>query len=275
MSEMLSMFFINDTGDTGTWRLKKHGKDKFWEWLATWAVVIRKPSDLGYSNEGYDLPPLNIIEHVIESETIPEGELFAKPAQSLTERRKAKKESIEKRIDLAADLVNSSDESWVIWCHLNDEQDYIEKWVTKDLVSVRGSDSIEKKEDGLLGFTHGKYKNIVSKPSIAGMGLNWQHAHNQVFVGIDDSFEKFYQAIRRQWRFGQNEQVNVHIIITDVEGHVKDNLERKQRQHDEMSEQMVKHMQKMMQKEIRGAGVEKTNYYPSEKMIIPSWLYSA
>jgi len=272
MTEMLAMFFVNDTGNTGTWRLKGHGEKKFYEWLATWAVVIRKPSDIGFSDEGYDLPKLNIIEHEIEMAAPAEGQLFAMPAQSLTERRAAKKESITHRVELAASLVNKSDESWIVWCHLNDEQDAIEKAITREIVSVRGADKVDQKVERLTGFSTGKYENIVSKPSIAGFGMNWQHTHNMVFTGMDDSFEKFYQAVRRQYRFGQTKEVNVHIIYSDAEGNVKANIERKAKQHDDLSKNMVSCMREIMQKEIRGAGIEKTEYNPTIKMTIPQWL---
>lgn len=271
MVEMLAMFFINDTGNTGTWRLKGHGEKKFYEWLATWAIVIRKPSDIGFSDEGYNLPNLNIIEHEIKMAKPSEGDLFAIPAQSLTERRQAKKESIKYRVKLAADLVNCSDESWIVWCHLNDESERLSKLIN-DCVEVKGADSIESKVDRLTGFSTGKYKNIVSKPSIAGFGMNWQHTHNQVFVGMDDSFEKFYQAVRRQWRFGQTEQVNVHIIYSDAEGNIKANIERKQNQHDMLSINMICSMKEIMQKEIHGASIEKAGYDANKTMTIPTWL---
>lgn len=272
MTEMLAMFFVNDTGNTGTWRLKGHGEKKFYEWLATWAVVIRKPSDIGFSDEGYDLPKLNIIEHEIEMAAPAEGDLFAMPAQSLTERRAAKKESITHRVELAAKLINDSSESWIAWCHLNDEQDQIEKAVNRQIVSVRGADKFEHKVDGLTGFSTGKYENIVSKPSIAGFGMNWQHTHNMVFTGMDDSFEKFYQAVRRQYRFGQTKEVNVHIIYSDAEGNVKANIERKAKQHEDLSRNMVECMREIMQKEITGATIEKTEYNPQKTMILPKWL---
>jgi len=155
MTEMLAMFFFNDAGNTGTWVLKGHGEKKFYEWMATWACVIRMPSDIGFSDEGYVLPKLNIIEHVIEMAKPAEGDLFAMPAQSLTERRAAKKESIVHRVELAAKLINDSDENWIAWCHLNDEQDALEKAITRDLVSVRGADKIDNKIERLTGFSTG------------------------------------------------------------------------------------------------------------------------
>ncbi|MDH3354507.1 MAG: hypothetical protein OEL79_04750, partial [Chromatiales bacterium] len=214
--EMLAMFFINDTGDTGKWRLKGHAQEKFWQWMATWSAVIRKPSDLGFSDEGYNLPPLNIIEHTIESPAN-DGDLFAMPAQTLSERRKAKRETIDQRCQLAADLVNNSDDGWIVWCHLNDEHDLLESKIDGNKASVRGADRPQDKEDRLIGFSHGEYDSMISKPSICGFGMNWQHVHNMVFVGLDDSFEKFYQAVRREYRFGQKFPVNVHIVASEAE----------------------------------------------------------
>lgn len=278
VSEMLAMFFTLDSTPTSsgqgtsTWILKGHGRVKFWEWLATWAAFVRKPSDLGFSDEGYDLPPLNIIEHEVAIAEAAEGQLFATEARTMGERRAAKRDSLMARVKIAADLVNNSDESWIAWCHLNDEQDALEKAITRDCASVRGADKPQDKEDRLLGFSHGERENMLSKPSIAGFGMNWQHAHNMVFVGLDDSFEKFYQAIRREYRFGQKHPVNVHIVISDKEGAVKSNIERKMAQHEEMAREMVEHMRDIMQRNIIGATIDKTDYHASVGMAAPSWL---
>jgi len=275
MSEMLAMFFTHDGSDTSSWRLKGHGRRKFWEWLSTWAAFIRKPSDLGFSDDGYNLPPLNIIEHEVKTAMPQEGTLFARPAQSLTERRRAKRNSIPQRVNVAADLVNTSDASWIVWCHLNDEQDALEKAIVRDCASVRGADNDTVKEDRLLGFAHGTRDNLLTKPSIAGFGLNLQHAHNMVFVGLDDSFEKFYQAVRREYRFGQKQPVNVHIVTSDGEGAIKANIERKKQQHDDMANEMVTHMRTLMHRHILGAVVEKTEYAPKIKMRLPQWMHGA
>lgn len=271
MVEMLAMFFINDTGNTGTWRLKGHGKRKFWEWLSTWAVVIRKPSDLGFADDGYDLPPLNIIEHEVQTAIPLEGELFAKPAQTLSERRQAKRDSLQQRVNVAAELVNKSGDAWIVWCYLNDESEAL-KHAILDNVEVKGADKMDDKESRLLSFQHGEEHCLITKPSIAGFGMNFQHTHNHVFVGLDDSFEKYYQAIRRQYRFGQKHQVNSHIVISDGEGAIKENIERKQNQHNEMTDQMVDHMREFMKKEVIGACIEKTAYNPQLKMELPSWI---
>lgn len=275
--EMLAMFFVNDTGNTGTWRLKGHAKSKFWEWMATWAAVIRKPSDLGFSDEGYDLPPLNIVEHVICTDVVEhegQGQLFAVPAQTMNDRRKAKRETIEERCRIAADLVNNGERGWIVWCHLNDEQDLLEQNLTTNVASVRGADKASDKEERLIGFSHNEYDTMLTKPSIAGFGMNWQHTHNMVFVGLDDSFEKFYQAVRRQLRFGQKHQVNVHLVIADTDGAVKANLERKQKQHDDISENMVSHMRELMQKHITGTMNEKVEYNPTVEMELPYFMAS-
>jgi len=271
MTEMLAMFFVNDTGNTGTWRLKGHGKAKFWEWLSTWAVVIRKPSDLGFSDDAYELPPLKIIEHEVQTAIPMEGELFAKPAQTLSERRQAKRDSLQQRVNVAADLVNKSDEAWIVWCYLNAESEALSNAILNN-VEVKGADKMDDKESRLLSFQHGEEHCLITKPSIAGFGMNFQHTHNHVFVGLDDSFEKYYQAIRRQYRFGQKHQVNSHIVISDGEGAIKENIERKQSQHNEMTCQMIEHMREFMKKEITGAHIEKSIYNPHQKMELPSWI---
>lgn len=276
-SEMLAMFFTLDstptkTGQgTSTWRLKGHGKKRFYEWLAIWACVIRKPSDLGFDDEDYNLPGLNIIDHVVESPV--KFGLFATQAMTLSERRMAKRETMELRCQMAADLVNESNEMWIVWCHLNDEQALLNKMINRDLcVSVQGSDKDENKEDRMIGFSDGKYKVLISKPSIAGFGMNFQLAHNMVFVGMDDSFEKFYQAVRREYRFGQKHIVNAHIITAESEGAVKANIQRKQNQHNELSESMIGHMKKIMQENILGTVQKTDGYNPNEVMELPKFI---
>lgn len=278
MAEMLAMFFTLDSTPTSqgqgtsTWKLKGHGRVKFWEWLATWAVFVRKPSDLGFDDTGYDLPPLNIIEHEVQIAKPQEGTLFAVPARTMNDRRAAKRDSIDARVAVAADLVNASNESWIVWCYLNSEQDALEKAIARDCASVRGADKDHEKEERLLGFAHGDRENLLTKASIAGFGLNLQHSHNMVFVGLDDSFEKFYQAVRRQYRFGQKHPVNVHIVTSDGEGAIKANIERKMMQHEEMAAEMVEHMHEIMQKHVTGAAVEKTEYSANVTMEIPEWM---
>jgi hypothetical protein len=270
--EMLATFFINDTGDTGKWRLKHHAQGKFWEWMSTWCAVIRKPSDIGFNDDGYILPSLNIFEHIVESKPL-EGDLFVEPAQSLTDRRRAKRETIEDRCRIAADIVNKSPESWLVWCHLNDESSILSS-IINDAIEVKGSDSVSHKEYASKWFSkdHETKKVLISKPSIFGYGMNFQDTHNMIFVGMDDSFEKFYQAIRRQYRFGQKKEVNVHIIAADVEGSVKENIKRKHANHEIISEKMVMHMRELMKKHITGSRNESIEYNPEKEITMPAWV---
>ncbi len=250
-TEMLATYFVNDTGDTGTWRLKGWGASKFWQWMGTWSVVLRNPSDIGFDGQRYELPALQYTEHVVQTDQL-EGELFARPAMGLAERRKAQRDSVEARCRALADVVNSKpDEPWLIWCHLNDEAEYITQLIP-GAVNVQGSDSAETKSKNLLGFAHGEIRVLVSKPKIAGFGMNWQHCARMAFVGLDDSFEKFYQAVRRCYRFGQKRQVHVHLFTAENEGQILANLRRKEVQHHEMSENMIEHMKDIMNKELAG-----------------------
>lgn len=250
-TEMLATYFVNDTGDTGTWRLKGWGASKFWEWMGTWAVVLRNPQDLGFNGARYELPPLTYHEHVVETEQLGD-ELFARPAMGLAERRKAQRDSVEARCRALADVVNAEPgEPWLIWCHLNDEAELITQLIP-GAVNVQGSDSPESKSKNLLGFAHGEIRVLVSKPKIAGFGMNWQHCARMAFVGLDDSFEKFYQAVRRCYRFGQKRQVHVHLFTAENEGQILANLRRKEVQHHEMSKNMIEHMKDIMNMELAG-----------------------
>lgn len=258
-TEMLAMFFTHDAGETQKWRLKGHGKSKFWEWMATWSVCIRKPSDLGYSNDGYDLPGLDIKQHVVESHDPREGELFVTEALTLSEQRTAQRESTADRAAKVAEIVNHSDEQFIVWCNTNAESDELVKSIP-DAEAVKGADKSDDKESRILRFLDDDLRVLVTKPSIAGFGLNMQSCHNMAFVGLSNSFEQYYQAVRRCYRFGQKHRVNVHIVTAEAEGAVKANIQRKQNQSDEMSESMVSHMRAMMQKNISGAIMETSPY---------------
>jgi hypothetical protein len=255
--EMLATYFVNDTGDTGTWRLKGWGASKFWEWMGTWAVVIRNPSDLGFDGSKYILPAMEYVEHVIPDESV--GDMFPKQAMTMTERRQAQRGSIEARCKALAEVVNSEPgEPWLIWCHLNDEAELIAELT--GAVNVQGSDKPESKVANMMGFTHGNVRILASKPSICGFGMNWQHCARIAFVGLSDSFEQFYQAVRRCYRFGQQRSVQVHIFTAESEGQILLNIKRKEAQHHELSAQMVAHMRDIMDKEIKGQVVIKNEY---------------
>jgi DNA modification methylase len=250
-TEMLATYFINDAGDTGTWILKGWGQSRFWEWMGTWAVVLRSPADIGFDGSRYDLPTLHYHEHVVQTEALGD-ELFSRPAQSMAERRKAQRDSIEARCKALADIVNGEpNEPWLIWCHLNDEAELLKSLIPGS-VNVQGSDSPEAKTKNLIGFAHGDVRVMVSKPKIAGYGMNWQHCARMAFVGLDDSFEKFYQAVRRCYRFGQKREVQVHIFTAENEGQILANIKRKEANHHDMSANMIEHMKDIMNKELAG-----------------------
>lgn len=270
MDEMLAMFFTHDGGDTAKWRLKGHGRKKFWQWLASWAVTIRLPSDIGFDDTNYILPTLHTYEHLVTSQY--GDDMFTSIAQSLTERRQAKKETLDQRVAKVADIVaQEPSEPWLIWCHTNDESDLLRKSI-HGAVEIRGSDSIERKEQAINGFLDGSVRVLVTKPSIAGMGLNLQHCARMAFVGLDDSFEQMYQAVRRCWRFGQTREVHSHIVSAESLGAIKQNIERKERQMEEMQASMVEHMAGMMQKSVSSAAIEKTEYEPQHEMVLPAWV---
>lgn len=257
--EMLAMYFVHDGGDTASWRLKGHGKQRFWEWMSTWAVCVRNPSDLGFDGARYILPGLQMHEHTIDVQEPLPGQLFAGIAQTLTERRDAKRQSLGERVGIAAELVNSHKRSAIVWCHLNDESKALAQAIP-DAIEVTGSMTADEKEAAIMAFTHGEKRVIVTKPSIAGFGMNWQHCADMVFAGLDDSFESFYQAVRRCYRFGQKDVVNVHLVSSSAEGAVKANLQRKQAQATDMAESMVSHMRELTKQTIKGATMEKSNY---------------
>lgn len=267
--EMLAMFFIHDGGDVSKWRLKGHGQAKFFEWLATWAVVIRSPSDLGFDGSSHELPDLAYHSHIVE--TTPEDCLFVEPAQGLQDRNKARKDSVDERVAVAAKIANGMTGQVLIWCHLNDESDKLKNAIN-DAVEVKGADKPEHKRDSLIGFANNDVRILVSKPKIAGFGMNWQNCNQMIFVGLSDSWESYYQAIRRCWRFGQTKPVHVHIVSADTEGAVVENIRRKDINNKVLGEAMVNHMKTMMEKEIFSAATEKTEYNPQIKMELPEWL---
>jgi superfamily II DNA or RNA helicase len=251
-TEMLSTFFVHDGGDTAKWRLKKHAQRDFWKWVCSWAVMMRKPSDLGYDDDGFILPPLVIEDIVLDVAKPTDGRLFAMPAITLEERRHARSVTVEERAqEVAAIVATKPDEPWLIWCNLNSESQAAVDLIP-DAVQVSGSDSREDKESRMLGFSSGSVRVMVSKPSIAGYGMNWQHCNNVVFLGLSDSYEQFYQAIRRCWRFGQTKPVNCYIVTSSQEGAVTENIKRKEKDAAKMAEEMVNNMHELNQQEVRG-----------------------
>lgn len=271
-SEMLAMYFTHDGGDTSKWRVKGHAQEAFWSWMASWAVMIRKPSDLGYSDDGFVLPPLHMHEQCVKVHSPTNGFLFAVEAQTLQERQQARRDSIEDRVRACADIVNSSDKPFLVWCNLNAESEALAAAIP-GAVEVQGSDTDEHKEKAIKGFLDGSIRVIVSKPKIIGLGLNFQHCADMAYVGLSDSYEQLYQSIRRCWRFGQSKEVNVHIITAETEGAVVSNIKRKEREAEETYNSMIEHMKDLNSAALHGGTVRnKTEYRPSVPMAIPDFL---
>jgi DNA modification methylase len=239
--DMLSMYFIHDAGETQKWKIKGHAEDEFWRWVCSWAVMLQKPSDLGYVDGNFILPEIEYHKISIETNKKIDGFLFQMEAQTLQERNRARSETTEDRCNIAADIVNKKDGPFLVWCNLNKESELLNRLI-KDSKEIKGSDDLEYKKNTMQDFSNKKLKRLITKPSIAGFGMNWQHCNNMAFVGLSDSYEQFYQAVRRCWRFGQKKKVNCYIITADIEGEVVKNIERKNADAEKMAKEMIKHM---------------------------------
>ena len=270
-SDMLHRFFVNERnnnsarrmyGEAPEWRFRGHAELPFWRWVTSWARAIRKPSDLGYDDGAFVLPPLSVHEHEVEASTPPDDRLFAIDAATLYEQRQERRRSLDDRCAHAADLVNAHADPAVVWCHLNDEADTLERLIP-DAVQVSGADTDEEKEAKLLAFTRGDVRVLVTKPQIGAWGLNWQHcAHVVAFPS--HSYEQYYQAVRRCWRFGQERPVRVDLVLTHGEKRVMKNLARKADAADEMFGRLVAEMN-------RAAGIRRAPHPPT-KIGVPAWL---
>ena len=279
--EMLSMFFVHDgsiranddsQGADG-WRLKRHAEHDFWRWLASWSVMVRHPDDLGFTDPDYDLPPLNLSETIVSAEYKPvAGQLFPFMASTLSERIGVRRDTATQRVAAAVKIIKREpDEPWLIWCNLNSEADAIEAALPRSL-QVAGRHEIGTKVERLLGFKVGKPPILISKPSLAGHGMNWQHCARMVFVGLTDSFEQIYQATRRCWRFGQTRPVNVHFVVSELEGNVVANIKRKETAFNEMLDKMAGHMRDLMRDQVIGNHRKTTPYKPTKSMEAPKWI---
>lgn len=259
-TEMLSHFFVHDGGETQKWRLKGHAESDFWKWLCSWAVMIRKPSDLGYSDDSFTLPQKQMYHHTVGADNHDTDMLFAMEARTLQERLTARRNTVKKRAEQVAALANSNAEPWLIWCNLNSESETVARMIP-GAVEVTGSMTPEAKTDAMNGFTAGDIRVLVTKPKIAGFGMNWQHCRNMAFLGLNDSWEAYYQAVRRCWRFGQTNEVNVHIVTADIEGAVVANIERKEKDAEAMAAFMVEHMAELNKENLKAqASPMKTDY---------------
>ena len=269
--DMLNKFFKNDLnnsaqgrmrGEVIKWRLKGHAEVPFWRWVCSWTRAIRRPSDLGFDDDRFVLPPLNEVEHLVEAQSLADGMLFAMPAQGLKEQREERRRTVAERCGQVADLVNKTGQPALVWCHLNDEGDMLESLIP-DCVQVSGSDSDERKEDRLEAFATGRARVLVTKPKIGAWGLNFQHCNHVTFFP-SHSFEQYYQAVRRCWRFGQKRPVKVDIITTEGERGVMRNLQRKADQADEMFSHLVREMNNALH--IERAAKQ------TQQLEIPAWL---
>jgi len=268
--DMLNRFFKNDQNNSATarlygeaikWRFKGHAEVPFWRWVTSWARACRRPSDLGFDDNRFILPPLNEREHVVEAKTLAEGMLFALPAVGLKEQREERRRTIQERCEKLAELVDH-DRASLIWCHLNDEGDLLEDLI-KDSIQVSGKDSDEEKEEKFIAFTTGQVKKLVTKQKIGAWGLNFQHcAHVAAFPS--HSYEQYYQGVRRCWRFGQKNTVDVDIVMTEGERSVMENMKRKARQADKMFSHLVAEMNNSI-------AIEKSQKFTKTEEL-PSWL---
>ena len=228
-TEMLAMYFVHDGGETSKWRLKGHSQQVFWDWVSTWAIMLSKPSDIGFSADGYTLPELNLIEKVIKTGQRDNGLLFNDVAVSATNFNQELRLTKIDRMEQVVELVNSSKENFIIWVKQNEEADYL-KSLIPEAVEVRGNDSSEYKESKLLGFANNEFRVLITKTKIASFGMNYQNCHNQIFASLDFSFEALYQGIRRSYRFGQQHPVNIYLITTDTMHNVIQSINNKQKQ---------------------------------------------
>lgn len=270
-SEMLSRWFINDTKRTGIYRLKGHAAADFWAWVASWAVALRRPSDLGYPDDGFVLPPLEMRQVSVQVDmTDPTGErLFRMPELNATKIHQEMRLTAPARVQAAANLVNGNDEPWIAWCHTNDEADRLVKAIP-DAIEVRGSESPEAKERKLTQFGERRARVIVTKGTIAGWGLNWQHCSKVVFVGMSYSFEEMYQCIRRSYRFGQKRPVVVALIVAETEGEILATVQKKMAAHEAMLDALVASTQQAQGQ----TDLHLAPYEPAMPMQVPEWLRS-
>lgn len=268
-STMLATFFTHDGGDTSKWRLRGHAKRKFWEWVASWAVMCRTPADLGFDGSRFILPELRIVEHIIPTEA-KAGRLFAVDAVTLNDQRAVRRETIPQRLEVVKRIIGEQPSPHIVWCNLNAESEAAAS-ALDDAIEVTGSQDEDTKTENLRAFAVGEKRIIVSKASIAGFGLNWQHCANMTFFGLSHSWEEFYQAVRRCYRFGQTKPVTVNVVLSDQELTILENIKRKQADADAMATGMIEAMRGFSQSEL-GKARNGSEYNPQQSMELPQWL---
>ena len=264
-NEMLAMYFVHDGGNTSKWRLKNHSVDAFYQFVGSWSIMLNKPGDIGFPMDGFELPDLNMIEEEVKTPKKDNGQLFNDAIVSATNFNQALRDTQDQRLERAAEIANGTDENVIVWVKLNRESEAIMKMIP-DAVEVTGSDSPEEKERKLLGFANNEFRVLVTKTKIAQFGLNYQNCRNQVFAALDFSFEGLYQAIRRSYRFGQKNEVNIYVITTDTMRNVVDSINTKQKQftvmQDKMAESVNTHLNgKLMDESEWDVEEEKNEHY--------------
>ena len=273
--EMLAKFFTprgSDDGSTGQYRLKSHAHRDFYRWLASWAIACKLPSDLGYPDDGYVLPALSIEAHFVAVDWAPDGHLFFTELKGVTERAKVRRTTVDSRVEAAVQIVNAEPaEQWLLWYGRLDEARGLAK-ALPDVEIVQGSDSVDRKEDLLRRFADGEVRVLITHPSIAGFGLNFQSCARMAFVGLSDSYESYYQSIRRSWRFGQVRPVTAHIVLTEPERAIYNNVLRKEQEAGVLTRELVAAMAEFEVQELRGETDYTDVYDPVMPMIVPAWL---
>lgn len=270
--EMLATFFVHD--DNG-WRLKGHAVQAFYRWLATWSAWVKRPSDLGYSDEGYILPPLTIHPVFVDSEYIPQGALFAAGLRGVTDRAKVRQGTIYSRVSAAVEIVSAEpSEHWIVWTGLNEEAELMTKLLAPlGAVNVHGTMKTEVKENHLRAFSDGSLTKLVTKPPICGWGMNWPHCARQVFVGLSDSYESYYQCLRRSYRYGQTRPVEAYIVLSDLEKDIHANVIAKEREAQNTNAALLDYMKGIgSQRFGESFTVDATSYEPNRPMTLPKWM---
>jgi len=270
--EMLSRWFISDQSTMGGYRLKGHARADFWRWVAMWSRAATLPSDLGGDDAGFVLPPLRYHIHTVQADIttdVPDGMLFRIPDGSATTIHKEKRLTIDDRVATAAEIANSANGSVIVWCETNDESRALAKAIP-DAIEVHGSMPPDAKVEALDSFTFGQSRVIVSKPKLAGLGLNWQHASTVIFASVSHSYEQHYQAVRRAWRFGQTDPVDCHVVISDTEMPIWSNVQRKQIDHLRMKQAMAKAMN-----QAQSDATLRRKYSGTPEIILPKFLQTS
>lgn len=268
--EMLSMFFTHDSGDTSKWRLKKHAENKFWQWLSSWAVIMRNPLELGYTKD-LSIPELITQLHIIESDVKFKDELFVSEAESLEERREARKLTLKDKIKLLSENINNDNNIHLVWCDLNIESE-MAKANIKSSYEIKGSDKEDYKEKTMLAFANGEIKCLITKPSIAGHGMNWQACHNVNYIGLSDSFEDYYQSVRRCYRYGQKQKVKVNIYLSNLEKSIYRNIQDKEKKHEILMKVLIEHTLNNIKENLKKTTIQKISYNADKNIILPKWV---